>query len=199
MVNGVRPADTAAPIGVLVHDGAQATIDRNDLQDNSRDGGGGAAVVIDGGVTGSIVSANNIFRNDLGVGVDGTPSVKIYRNALFGNDTGISLGEAATANSHTIQNNRLESGGTGLSVGNSSSNSLSNNYAVKNTGHGIVLSAAALKNRVYKSRSENNGGLGFSDSSAGTATAGTANTYTSNLCSGNNGGGAQSSPPALCK
>ncbi|MBI4488592.1 MAG: right-handed parallel beta-helix repeat-containing protein [Deltaproteobacteria bacterium] len=199
VVDGVRPAGTAAPIGVLVHDGAQATIDRNDVQDNSREGGGGAAVVIDDGATGSIVSANNIFRNDLGVGVDGTPSVKIYRNALFRNDTGISLGETAISDSHTVQANRIESGGTGLSVGHSSSNSLSSNYSVKNTGDGIVLSPAAVKNKLYHNRSENNGGLGFSDSSAGKGTAGTANTYTSNLCSGNNGGGAQSSPLKLCK
>lgn len=194
----VRAAGAAAPTGVLVLDGARATIDRNDLEDNSRAGGGGAAVIIaDGGDGSQVVSYNNIDRNDLGVGVDGTSSVKIYRNALFANDTGISLGETAVSNSNTIQLNRIESGGTGLLLGQSSSNNISSNDVLTNAGDGVVIPATSSKNKLYRNRSQGNGDFGYLDASTGTG--GTANTYTSNICAGNNGGGAQSSPLGLCK
>ena len=199
----VRPAGTAAPIGVLVLDGARATIDGNNLVDNSRAGGGGAAVIIaDGGDGSQIVSYNNMDRNDLGVGVDGTSSVKIYRNGLTQNDTGIALGETAVSDSNTIQLNRIEKGGTGpgLLLGDSSSNNISSNEVLTHAGgDGVVISATSSKNKLYRNRSQGNRYFGYLDASTGTGTGKTANTYTSNICAGNNDGGAQSSPLGLCK
>jgi hypothetical protein len=168
--------------------------------DNSHAAGGGAAIIIsDGGDGSQVVSYNNIDRNDLGVGVDGTSSVEIYRNALFANDTGISLGETAVSDSNTIQLNRIESGGIGLLLGHSSSNNISSNDVLTNTGHGVVIPKISSKNSLYRNRSQGNRGFGYLDASKGKGPGGTANTYTSNICVGNNLGGAQSSPLGLCK
>ena len=197
--DNVRPASTAAPIGVVVLSGARATITRISLVDNSREGGGGAAIFLDGGATGSVISYNNIDRNDLGIGVDGTSGAKIYSNGVSQNDTGISLGSSEASDSNTIQNNRIEKGGLGLFLGHASSNAVSSNALLANTGKGAELSSNTAKNKMYKNRAQGNGGLGFHDSSPATGKAPTANIYTSNFCTGNNGGGAQSSPAGICR
>ena len=89
---------------------------------------------------------------------------------------------------------------TALVLGHASSNAVSSNDLLRNSaGHGAVLSAASAKNKMYRNRADNNEGFGFLDSSLGRGTAGTANTYTTNICSGNNDGGAQSSPAGLCR
>lgn len=196
----IRAADAAAPTGVLVLDGARATIDRNDLVDNRRAEGGGAAVIIaDGGDGSQVISYNNIDRNDVGVSVDGTNSVKIYRNALFDNDIGVALGATAPSDSNTIQLNRIEGGVIGLSLGQSKTNNVSSNDVVSNSDDGVVIAPVSTGNKMYRNRSQGNGGFGYLDSSAGKGTASTGNTYTSNICTGNNGGGPQSSPLGLCK
>ena len=198
----VRPADTAAPIGVVVLSGARVTINRMSLVDNSREGGGGAAIFLHGGATGSVISLNNIDRNDLGIGVEGTSGAKIYNNGLLENDTGISLGSTEASDSNTILNNRIEKGGLGLFLGHASSNAVSSNALLANTGKGAELSSNTAKNKMYRNRSQNNGGLGFDDSSPATGRLPTANIYTSNVCTGTTAGatsrhpqGSASSPP----
>ena len=199
-----RDATTAAPVGVLVVDGAKVTINRSNLMDNScADNacvdGPGTAISLQGGAILSIISYNNIDRNDMGIAVEGTSRAKIFRNGLFQNDTGISLGLLAASDLNTINDNRIERGGLGLFLGQASSNFVSRNNLLTNTAQGAVLSADAAKNTLYRNRAQDNGDLGFLDSSHGTRTAATANIYTSNICSGNNGGGDQSSPAGLCK
>jgi len=199
-----RDATTAAPVGVLVLDGAKVTINRNNLVDNSCTDnlcadGPGTAISLQGGAILSIISYNNIDRNDMGIAVEGTSRAKIFSNGLFQNGTGISLGSIAASDSNTILKNRIERGGLGLFLGQASSNVVSSNNLLTNTAQGAVLSAAAAKNTLYRNRAQDNGGLGYDDSSPATGKAKTANIYTSNICSGNNGGGAQSSPAGLCK
>jgi hypothetical protein len=73
-----------------------------------------------------------------------------------------------------------------------------NNFLNNVRGAGALTTAASSRNKFYRNQAENNRDPGFVDASLGTGTWGTANTYTSNTCSGNNGGGAQSSPAGLC-
>jgi hypothetical protein len=85
----------------------------------------------------------------------------------------------------------------------SSYNVLTNNVANGNKVEGFSLycfpaSVCSTHNTLSGNLAENNGVYGFWDTTTGSGTAGTANTYTSNSCSGNNGGGAQSSPAGLC-
>jgi parallel beta-helix repeat protein len=110
---------------------------------------------------------------------------------------GMVIGWANACNATQISNNNVEGGGTGVYLGLASSTDLSNNKFERNpVGHGIILSAGASQNTLYRNRAENNGSLGFGDASLGTRTAGTANIYTANLCSGNAGG--DSWPAGLC-
>jgi len=69
------------------------------------------------------------------------------------------------------------------------------NVANLNTGTGLEMLGTA-GSRFDRNRGANHGGFGMSDDSAGTGTAGTANTY--NICGRGNGAGV-SSPPGLCR
>jgi parallel beta-helix repeat protein len=192
-----RPSTASAPTGVFAFSGAAVTVDRNTMVDNTRAGGGGSGVVLINAASTSVVSFNNISGNDTGIGLDGTSGTKIYRNALVGNGMGMVIGWANACNASQISNNNVEGGGTGVYLGLASSTDLSNNKFERNpVGHGIILSAGASQNTLYRNRAENNGSLGFGDASLGTRTAGTANIYTANLCSGNAGG--DSWPAGLC-
>ena len=196
----LRPAGTAAPIGVYAFGGASVTVDGNNIRGNARAGRGGTAVLLGGAAAGSVVSANNIDRNDLGVRVEGTNGTQIYRNGLTENYVGLALGLSTASDSNLIRLNRIEKGGHGLQLGDSSSNTISSNDLLVNTlGHGALLSAASTQNKLDRNRSDNNRGFGFLDLSSGSGTAGTANTYTSNICGGNNRGGGGSSPAGLCR
>ncbi len=74
---------------------------------------------------------------------------------------------------------------------------VTSNIATLNTSHGLQM-LATTASRFDRNRSENNRGLGFTDNSTGGGTAGTANTYTLNICGRGNGAGA-SSPAGLCR
>jgi hypothetical protein len=195
--NTGRPLNASGPTGIFAYAGAAVTVDRNTLVGNFRPGGGGWGVVLTNAASTSVVSANNISWNDVGVGVDGTSSMKIYRNAMTGNGMGIIVGWATASNSNLISNNNIGAGGTGVYLGLANSTDVANNQFVGNTlGHGIIISAGASQNVLYHNRADNNSGLGFGDASAGTGTGGTGNIYTANICAGNGGG--DSWPAGLC-
>jgi hypothetical protein len=194
-----RPAGAVAPIGIIAYDGASVVIDRNNFTGHSRVGGGGAAVALINASPSSVVSFNNVDRNHLGIGLDGSSGVEVYRNAMTDNDVGLWLGWSASADSNSILYNRIEGGGTALFLDRGNANSVANNNFLNNVrGAGALTTAASSRNKFYRNQAENNRDPGFVDASLGTGTWGTANTYTSNTCSGNNGGGAQSSPAGLC-
>jgi len=84
-----------------------------------------------------------------------------------------------------------------------SSTTVIGNVANNNEIGFSIGSYGASSNNIIESNSAGFGSpnvlYGFYDGTTGSGTAGTANTYTGNSCSGtNNGGGAQSSPPGLC-
>src|SRR5262245_43435126 len=189
----VRAATAAAPVGVLVLPpartefvGPRVTITRSDVLNNKRDGGGGVGVFLQsGGAPAQVVSFNNIFDSNVGVMVQGTHGVKIFRNHLVDSDLGI-IG--ADSNTNLIQLNLIEDGVTGLLLmGQSTSNIVSGNNFQHNSGAGAVLSDETAKNKVLKNRAQNNGSYGFADGSHGNGTKGTNNTYSGNFCAGNNG------------
>jgi parallel beta-helix repeat protein len=77
---------------------------------------------------------------------------------------------------------------------------LTNNKAVNNTGDGFAFfpngNALTNGNTLTNNKAVNNGAFGYFDSSTGSGTAGTADTYTRNVCEANTSGG--SSPAGLC-
>jgi len=91
--------------------------------------------------------------------------------------------------------------GIGLSFG--SSNIVTGNIAESNYCNGFsvwsyLTNAPSTSFTISGNTAQTNAAYGFFDVTSGSGTAGTANTYTSNTCIGNNGGGAQSSPVGLC-
>ena len=90
-----------------------------------------------------------------------------------------------------------EGGGIGLVA--SSSNTVTDNVASGSYCQGFSV-VSGSSNTLSGNVAASNVLYGFSDFTAGSGTAGTANTYTSNTClaDSNNGGGAQSSPVGLC-
>jgi hypothetical protein len=75
---------------------------------------------------------------------------------------------------------------------------VSRNIALTNRpdGNGITVSATSSGNQFERNSSRYNARFGIEDSSSGTGTKGTANTYKSNGCTGNGLG--KSSPAGLC-
>jgi len=92
----------------------------------------------------------------------------------------------------------------GIELNEVSSTTVIGNVANGNeNGFSIYANHGTSSNNIIQGNSAGFGSAnvlyGFYDGTTGSGTAGTANTYTGNSCSGtNNGGGAQSSPTGLC-
>jgi hypothetical protein len=196
-----READDSPSAGIIVRNGAAATITRNDILDNQRPGGGGFGILVENGAIGAVkVLYNNIDRNDTGIAISSTLRPNLYRNALDQNGDGVVFGDTGAVISGVVSRNRIE-GGTGIAVriDAGQDNSIYKNEMLSNLGGGAYAGAGTSLNVFSANRADLNGGLGFDDDSTGTKTAKTANTYSKNNCSGNNGGGAQSTPAGLCR
>ena len=103
-------------------------------------------------------------------------------------------------NEATIELNRSEDNdGDGFVIESADENqdgmTVVRNIALRNGENGFRVSAPA--SRFDRNRSHYNDGFGFLDVSTGGGTEGTANTYTNNLCAGNDHG--DSAPPGLCE
>ena len=89
--------------------------------------------------------------------------------------------------------------GNGFQVGGREPHTVIGNIAVSNGGNGFTVSATG--SHFDRNTANYNGrptsGFGIEDTSSGTGTGGTANTYVDNLCGGNGFG--DSSPPGLCR
>ena len=97
---------------------------------------------------------------------------------------------------NTVNNNLVSfSGGHGLRFA-GTGDTVFRNVAKNNGGNGLHVEATA--STLDRNQSFNNGGFGIEDGTAGDGTAGTANTYTSNICYTANSLG-KSSPAGLCR
>jgi parallel beta-helix repeat protein len=88
----------------------------------------------------------------------------------------------------------------GFSVSYTTKTTFSGNNASYNIYDGFAVGSTASGNTLSRNVADSNGGLGFTDGSSGSGTAGTANTYRGNTCDGENNSGSpqQSSPDGLC-
>jgi parallel beta-helix repeat protein len=117
-------------------------------------------------------------------------------NTAEGNFHGFSLessnGNVLTGN--TANSNGASGNGYGFYVSSSSSNTLSSNKAISN-GYGFYVSTGSSGNTISGNAANSNQRYGYYDQTSGSGTAGTANTYTEDTCSGNTI--ACSSPPGV--
>jgi parallel beta-helix repeat protein len=88
----------------------------------------------------------------------------------------------------------------GFSISYTTKTTFSGNNASLNTYNGFSVASTSSGNTLSRNMAYSNGGYGFVDDSFGSGTAGTANTYRSNTCDGQNNSGSpqQSSPADLC-
>lgn len=172
------------------------------------------------------VTIENCFINSFGIGIylEGLQTNsydKIIGNTI--SESGIVGVSIQSSNHNTIKNNVVtQSVGEGffsqgssynyyagntasntidgngfLLIGGSTNNKLFDNKASSNMGtDGFVLSSDSIKNVLIRNSADNNQGYGFEDQTSGKGTAGTANRYNLDECSGNVLGG--SSPDGLC-
>ena len=138
---------------------------------------------------GNTASGSGVF----GFGLAGSPNNTLSGNAALGGRTGF---EVFASDGNTLSGNSAFLGGTGFVVDFTSFNVFTGNRADNNTGDGFLLADSAVQNTLVSNLADNNGGFGYHDFDAGTGTAGTANTYVANECSGNAAGG--SAPFGLC-
>lgn len=194
---GYRPASTPAPAGVVVRGGALVTVDHSDVNDNraAPGSGTGVGILLQGAAVKTTVSQNNVDRNDVGIRVIGTDKAVIYQNGVDdATGDGIVL-EQSDAN--LVSRNRVVSGGgAGILLSDSHANNVYTNAVMTNEDGGLVLEGST-NNLVTGNRADVNVGFGMTDNSTGTKTAGTANTWGSNVCNGNTLG--DSSPAGLCQ
>lgn len=140
----------------------------------------------------NLVQSNRSERNDgLGLVVTGRKNSilqnVVLRNVLDGFEI---TGDFATAS----QNQSNYNGGEGFNVA-GTNHRFTRNIALDNGADGYTVTAE--QSHFERNTSRYNHGYGILDTTTDSGTAGTANTYVSNLCSGNTSG--KSSPVGLCQ
>jgi nitrous oxidase accessory protein NosD len=218
---GTRPAGGAGPVGIWIRNGAAATVSRNDVVDNRADPStsSAAGIVLQKAAQKASLTFNNVDRNDVGIWITNTTRATVARNGIDDSvgdgllvENVNTVGNEVTG-AHQIQRNRMvRSGGAGIRLSSATDSSVYLNEVMDSGQGGIVLDAAcdvhgppacgatlppSRDNVVSQNRTDHNTGVGIVDESTGKRTAGTANTYRSNLCQGDTLG--DSSPPGLCR
>jgi parallel beta-helix repeat protein len=109
--------------------------------------------------------------------------------------TGNSLGGFVlldSSDNNTLSGNTASSNGDGFDLEGGANNTLSGNRANNNNGNGFDLGVSlgvGANNTLSGNTANNNILYGYYDTTSGTGTAGTANFYTGDECSGNRVGG----------
>ncbi len=180
--------------GFVVNGDFATNSDKNTLDRNTATGnaGNGFSVSFDS-------NYNSLTRNT----ASGNQGAGFY---LYVTDYNTLTGNTATNNGYAgvdvdIASNNKLTGNTAASndkIGftiSGSSNTLTGNTARSNGDNGFTI--ADSSNTLTGNRADTNTGFGYQDSTQGTGTKGTANTYRGNECHGNGAGG--SSPSGLCR
>lgn len=124
-----------------------------------------------------------------------TTGATMDRNTIMRSTNGMLLQGAKSSN---IKGSQIEeSDVNGIQLVDAVSNSFKNNIVRRSGDDGVFVYGSSSANVFKRTQSNDNGGPGFSDTTMGAGTAGTANTYLSNTASGNVP--APSAPPGLAK
>jgi len=181
----------AAPNGVVVFRNAAATVDHNVISKNHWVAPLSNAVILIAAPPGSSsVDHNQIFDNDYGMEIDTQTNAAISHNDIFGNlsdaidicgDITFGCGPATglVVRSNDIHNN----GGSGIALFGANANLLKSNH-INNNGlipddstDGIRVDTSSMNNQILDNHMQSNITHDCHDDSAGSGTAGTANTW----------------------
>jgi parallel beta-helix repeat protein len=204
--------DHPVPYGIQVSRGALAEVTGNKVSNNSHTTGAALSVgiLLFEAANKVEVIGNTAKGNDTGICVKQTNEATLERNrALDSLFDGISLDNqdsAKTTDGHTVRRNKAIGNGEGITVFSSHGNLFERNVSKNNNGAGFLVSCDdagsgctnphSSNNQFKKNKAINNGIEGYLDESSGVGTAGTANFYMANKCSGNDVEG--SNPDGLC-
>ena len=138
----------------------------------------------------------NVTNNN---GFEGILLDESFTNTLTGNvaNNNGSEGISLAGDGNILTGNAANSNGSAgffLAIG--QGNTFTGNTARLNGLDGFKVAASTINNTLEKNSSVSNGEYGYLDESHDTGTAGTANTYVNNRCSGNKAG--KSLPAGLC-
>jgi parallel beta-helix repeat protein len=191
----------AAQNAIQISRRANATISQNTIVDNRYDpavNASGGILLFDAGddVT---VRGNVVERNDVGVWVIGTSHATILTNRVKGSTyDGIAIQHIGgnPTGSNTVTKNTATLNGTGIGLYDTDGNTIMSNTVSTSDGPGIAVDDTSTGNVLTQNKATKNLTFGIEDASSGAGTAGTANTYGGNSCTGN--GTAKSDPAGLC-
>ena len=145
------------------------------------------------------MSGNTADRNDVGVWVIGTSNAEVLSNKVKSSTfDGIAIQDIGTnpTEFNTVSKNTATLNGNGIGLYDTASNFIDRNTVSTSDGPGIFVDATSTGNFLTKNKSTKNFTFGMEDESVGGGTAGTANSYSGNSCTGN--GTAKSDPAGLC-
>lgn len=157
-------------------------------------------ILLNNGATNNLITGNTATGNTDGISVQGDTDDNVIRGNTAGNNQLIGI-FIRDADDNIIENNRVNDNGLeGIRLRDSSDNNVVRfNTARGNAQDGFAVMdfpTTSTNNEFLENESRNNAGYGFLDETEDSGTAGTANTYTDNICSDNDLGG--SSPTGLC-
>lgn len=149
------------------------------------------------GASNNLIMGNTATDNVDGISAQGDTDNNVIRGNTASNNRVIGI-FIRDADNNIIENNRANDNGLeGIRLRDSSDNNVVRfNTARGNVEDGFAILQSSINNEFVENESRNNAGYGFLDETEDSGTAGTANTYTDNICSDNDLGG--SSPTGLC-
>ncbi len=166
-----------------------------DVNDGS--GPSGTTISISASTASNATNVNGL--GGLGIGIDSATAGTVQGNT-FTSDPGDGLALygssnlTVSGNTSTVSFDGIYIGGPGTSVASSTQNTVSSNKVNSNTNDGIHADADTSMNTFSSNTAKSNINFDFQDASTGTATAGTANTWTGDICHP----ALDSSPEGLC-
>lgn len=181
--------------------GIDVAFNRNIVTSNIVRRNSGSGILVGG--DGNLVNLNQVESNGFeGIFVGGGSDLAIFgpstvaRNTVFRNTRhGVAIGGDGVL---VDRNQSKYNGGEGFSIG-GRQHTVFRNVAVSNAQDGFTVSGHGCL--FDRNRADYNGrpaaGFGILDGTGGSGTAGTANSYVNNGCTGNGLGA--SSPPGLCR
>lgn len=178
VIKGAGPTSTTAQNGAQVSSGADANVTANAISDNVYSPGTVTAtgVLVFGPVGDVNVSANVLKANDTGVYAFGTDRFTRVSTNKISSSTfdGITLD---TVTQTLLQNNDSSNNDEGIGVYGSTGAKVDNNDTDDNDTDGLFADSGTSGNAFTNNEASGNGNLDCEDTSTGTGTAGTANTW----------------------
>jgi len=195
-VTGVGPTAATAQNGVQISRQAVGSVQNNDVSGNEYTGidAYSAGILLFGAGNGVAVQNNKLTDNDIAIDVESGSNAAVQNNQ---NSTSSANTFAAgilieNQSASTFQNNKTAGGTEGIESFGATSVTFQNNQVRNVSDVGVYNDSTSTGNTYQNNKASGSGTFDCQDDSAGTGTAGTANTW-------QNDKGDTASPPGICR